>query len=174
MYYHFCGTVGGLTGHGPKIQRFWLKVLYRLIPKSRGCFYWCLFLDGIVWYVLVSERIWYWYKYMYLFLSLDIGGKNFTVGNYIILDLIWTIRQFLALIVNSPRPLFVLKPLADFRVKPELCRVYKVNSLVTFNTFDIRDSVLWSPGVTSGGQTQVDIDGHYCVKAQLLQGLFQF
>lgn len=42
---------------------------------------------------------------------------------YIILDLIWAIRQFLALIVNSPRLLFVVKPLADFRVKPELCRV---------------------------------------------------
>lgn len=60
---------------------------------------------------------------MYLFLSLDIGGKNFTVGNYIILDLIWAMRQLLALIVNSPRPLFVVKPLADFKVKPELCRV---------------------------------------------------
>ena len=55
----------------------------------------------------------------------------------------------------------------------------KVNSLVSFNTFNIRllDRGRYSqrsPGVASGRQTQVDIDGHYCVKAQVLQGLFFF
>lgn len=47
---------------------------------------------------------------MYLFLSLEIGVKNFTVGNYIILDLIRAIRQFLALIVKHwPKTAFCCK-----------------------------------------------------------------